>query len=184
MAGKVPSKKVYEDNLCQAILDVNPATKGHLLLLPKEHYAIMPQVPEEVIGHLFTVSKQLSQIILKVLKVSGTNIFIANGPAAGQKSQHFLVHIIPRTEGDGVFDLPEKLIDKAMQQKVKSSVEDKLHGLLGKEKPVKKELVEPPGEPKEPEVLPPVEPEEKPKEPEEKEEEEANLDDIANLFKS
>lgn len=134
ITGKIPSKKVYDDDLCQAILDVNPAAKGHLLLLPKEHYAIMPQIPEKVIGYLFTVSKNLSQIMLKVLKVSGTNIFIANGPAAGQRAQHFLIHIIPRLESDGVFPVPEKLIDKAMQQKVKMAVEEKLLALLGKKK--------------------------------------------------
>ena len=179
LTGKIPSKKVYEDDICQAILDVNPAAKGHLLLVPKEHYAIMPQVPDKVIGHLFTISKKLSQVMLKALKVSGTNVFIANGPAAGQRSQHFLLHIIPRVEGDGILELSEKLIEKEMQQKVKTAVKDKLLALLGK-KPAAKKVVEP-------EVLPPL-PEEKPKEKskepeEEKKEEEADLDDIANLFK-
>lgn len=139
ITGKIPSKKVYDDDLCQAILDVNPAAKGHLLLLPKEHYAIMPHIPEKIIGHLFTVSRNLSQIMLKALKVSGTNLFIANGPAAGQRSQHFLIHVIPRLEGDGIFNVPEKLIDKTMQQKVKMTVEENLLALLGKKKTLQKE---------------------------------------------
>ena len=138
--GKIPSKKVYEDKTCQAVLDVNPAAKGHLLIIPKEHYSIMPQVPDKVIGHLFTVSKKLSQVLLKSLKVSGTNIFIANGPAAGQRSQHFFLHLIPRLEGDHVLDLPDKLVDKSMQQKVKSVVEERLLELLGKKKEVEVEV--------------------------------------------
>ena len=107
--GKVASKKVYEDNDCIAILDINPANPGHMLLLTKEHYQIMPQVPEDVIGHMFVVAKHLSQAALKALQVKGTNVVIANGIAAGQKAPHFMIHIIPRTEGDGLkFIVPQK----------------------------------------------------------------------------
>ena len=52
VAGKVSSKKVYEDNICIAILDINPANPGHLLVLPKEHYPIMPLIPEEELKHI------------------------------------------------------------------------------------------------------------------------------------
>lgn len=131
IAGKIPSKKVYEDELLYGVLDINPAAKGHILLLPKEHYAIMPQVPDAVIGHLFLVSKYLSQIILKTLKVTGTNVFIANGQAAGQRSQHFLLHVIPRKEADHILDVTDKLIPAELQQKVKAVVEPKLNQILG-----------------------------------------------------
>lgn len=131
IAGKIPSKKIYEDELLYGVLDINPAAKGHILLLPKEHYAIMPQVPDVVIGHLFLVSKYLSQIILKTLKATGTNIFIANGQAAGQRSQHFMLHVIPRKEADHVLDVAEKLIPAELQQKIKAAVESKLNQILG-----------------------------------------------------
>ena len=55
IAGKVPSKKVYEDAQCIAVLDIAPASKGHLLIMPKEHYAIMPQIPDKEIGHIFFI---------------------------------------------------------------------------------------------------------------------------------
>lgn len=112
VSGKIPSKKVYEDEQCIAILDINPATKGHVLLLPKEHYVILPQVPEEGIKHLAKVSKNLSKAQIKGLGATGTNIFIANGAVAGQRAPHVIVHIIPRFEGDNVscFDLPEREI--------------------------------------------------------------------------
>ena len=136
ISGNVPSKKIYEDDKCVAILDINPAAKGHILLLPKEHYAIMPQIPDEELSYFFLATKSLSQIMLKNLQVPGTNIFIANGLVAGQKAQHFMIHIIPRREGDGLFNVEEKLIDKETVQKVKVAVENKLNELLGVSKSV------------------------------------------------
>jgi histidine triad (HIT) family protein len=138
IAGGIPSKKIYEDDSVFAILDINPASKGHLLLLPKEHYAIMPQIPQAVLQKLFVAAKALSQTLLKKLKSSGTSIFVANGLAAGQKSQHFMIHIIPRKEGDGLIPMDEKVIDKEMLEKVRIAVENKLNKFLG----VKKEVVD------------------------------------------
>ncbi len=132
ISGKVPSKKIFEDQRCLAVLDINPATRGHLLLLPKEHYSIMPQVPAEELSHLFSISKLLSRLQLRALKVSGTNIFIANGPAAGQRAQHFMIHLIPRKEGDNLLPSKDKLIDPTLMGKVKDAVQDRLLQLLGK----------------------------------------------------
>jgi len=137
ISGKIPTKKIFDDEKCLAILDINPAAKGHLLLVPKEHYAIMPQVPEELLNHLTIISKKLSQILLRALKVSGTNIFIANGPAAGQRAQHFLVHIIPRKELDKIMDWDEKLITNEYQHQIGSLVESKLYLLMGLDSPKK-----------------------------------------------
>ena len=127
----VPSTTIYEDNQCIAVLDINPSAKGHLLLIPKHHYAIMPQVPDDDLGHFFIVAKTLSHALLKGLKVSGTNIFIANGHIAGQRAQHFLIHVIPRKEGDKLLPVKEKIIDHEMQEKVKLAIESSLNKLLG-----------------------------------------------------
>ncbi len=132
VSGKVPSKKIFEDKNCLAVFDINPATRGHLLLLPKEHYSIMPQVPPEELAHLFSISRLLSRVQLRALKVSGTNIFIANGPADGQRAQHFMIHLIPRKEGDNLLPSKDKLIDPALMEKVKDAVQDRLLQLLGK----------------------------------------------------
>ncbi len=113
IAGRTASKKIYEDDKALAILDINPASVGHILLLPKEHYTILPQIPEEIVSHLFMVTKALSHSILRALQCQGTTIFIANGIAAGQKAQHFMIHIIPRFDKDDVgLDLPEKSFEK------------------------------------------------------------------------
>ncbi|MEK6900129.1 MAG: HIT domain-containing protein [Nanoarchaeota archaeon] len=132
--GKIPSKNIYEDARCIAILDINPAVKGHILLLPKEHYGILPQLPEELLAHLFIVAKNLSQVILKTFRADGTNLFIANGQAAGQRAQHIMIHLLPRKGGDGLLKVEEKLIDAGMVEKVRSAVEGKLNLLLGVKK--------------------------------------------------
>ena len=120
ISGKVQSKKVYEDSECLAVLDINPANPGHVLLLPKKHYSIMPQMDDLLIGHLFMVSKAMSGALLKALKVEGTNIFVANGAVAGQKAPHFMIHIIPRKEGDGLnFTLPEFRVNVSELLKVR-----------------------------------------------------------------
>ena len=140
ISGKIPSKKVYEDSVCWAILDINPAAKGHVLLLPKEHYAIMPQVPEKVLGHLSIVAKNLSQVLLKVLRGDGTTVFVANGAAAGQRAQHFMVHLFPRKNGDGLLSAEERLVGADMALKVKAAIEKKLLTLLGGKKEIQKQL--------------------------------------------
>lgn len=100
--GEIPSKNVYEDELIIAILDINPANKGHTLVMPKEHYPILPLIPPNVFEHLAVRTKEISRAIKEGALVFGDNIFIANGAAAGQQSQHFMLHIIPREENDGI----------------------------------------------------------------------------------
>lgn len=131
---KIPAKVVYEDDKSMAVLDINPAAKGHILILPKEHYAILPQVSSEDLSHLFLVSKYMSQILLKTLRVEGTNIFIANGMVAGQRAQHVMIHLIPRKEGDKVLDLSEKLIDEKLRAQVQELIRKRLLQLLGVKK--------------------------------------------------
>ena len=111
ISGKVQAKRVYEDGHVLAILDINPANPGHMLIMPKEHYSIMPQMPDDEIEHIFNVAKTLSNASLRALEVQGSNIIVANGVAAGQRAQHFMVHLIPRGENDGLdFKLPQKAI--------------------------------------------------------------------------
>jgi len=142
LVGKFPTHKIYEDDLCVAILDKFPAVKGHMLLIPKEHIAIMPQVPEKVLNHLFVVAKALSKILLKALKVTGTNIFVANGLAAGQRTTHFVIHIIPRKEGDELLKIDDKILPADMMGKIKLAIQDKLNQLLGVKEEVQHTLKE------------------------------------------
>ncbi|MEK6869603.1 MAG: HIT domain-containing protein, partial [Nanoarchaeota archaeon] len=127
IAGKVQSRKVYEDDSVIAILDVNPANPGHMLIMPKEHYSIMPQMPDEETGHIFAVAKALSNAALRSLEVQGSNIIVANGVAAGQRAQHFMVHLIPRKENDNLnFQMPQKTIEDAELKKIRKVLADSL----------------------------------------------------------
>lgn len=195
ISGKVASKKIYEDDRCIAILDINPANPGHVLLLPKEHYALMALIPEEDLGHLAMVAKALSHIMLNVLKAEGTDIFVANGIAAGQRAQHFMLHIIPRKEGDKLpLDIPEKKVSAEELADARKKIMEKVETIFKLKKVVKVE--------KKPEVIKeaefeeieeekkeeekkekPVEKEKKPEKKKEKEEKGIGLDDIAKLFK-
>lgn len=91
---------VYEDESVMAILDINPANKGHVLLFPLEHTETLMDLKD--VDHIFRVAKKINDAVVKGLGVTGTNIFIANGQVAGQMTPHFMIHIIPRVEGDGV----------------------------------------------------------------------------------
>lgn len=137
ISGKVPSKKIYDDDECIAVLDINPANAGHILLMPKEHYQIMPQLPDDLIRKLFIAAKHLSNSLLSAMKAKGTNIFVANGIVAGQRAQHFMIHIIPRTENDKVgLEIPENAVDKNDLEKVG----DLLKLKIGSEDEEKKEV--------------------------------------------
>ncbi len=129
--GKVPSKKVYEDETCLVVLDIRPATKGHCLIIPKEHFSIMPQIPDPTLEKLFVTTKVLSKILLKSLRAGGTNIFIANGLAAGQRAPHFMIHLIPRKDADGLFQLEEKGVNLEVQKQVLTKVQNHFKGLMG-----------------------------------------------------
>ena len=129
ISGKVASKKIYEDDKVLAILDINPANPGHILLLIKEHYQVMPQIPDDEISHIFMVAKAISHACLKALNSQGTNIFIANGALAGQKAPHFMLHIIPRANVDGIkiFDLPEKDIPDDVLEQIRTGLNNKIN---------------------------------------------------------
>ncbi len=95
-------EKVYEDDKVVAVLTKNPANFGHILIIPKEHYTIIEQVPDHEMAHIGVVTNKLSIALFESLKIQGTNVFIQNGITAGQIVPHFVVHIIPRIENDGI----------------------------------------------------------------------------------
>ena len=126
---ELDSKIVFEDDICVAILDISPVTTGHLLLMPKEHYMMMPMVPNEILGHLSVISKYLSDLLKQTFDTKNVTIYMANGAAAGQQSQHFMMHIIPRYENDGVdFNLDGK--EKKLSEDELVNLRDKLKSAL------------------------------------------------------
>ncbi len=100
--GKIPVKTVYEDDDVMAILDINPATKGHTLVFPKSHAQIMGQVDPKIQGKLFTVANRVASALFDAVGAEGTNITLSNGGVAGQSSPHTLLNVIARFKDDGV----------------------------------------------------------------------------------
>ncbi len=113
--GQMPSTRVYEDDKLLAILDINPACTGHTLVLTKEHYPIMPLIPPDEFEHLFGTTAALSGAVRDAMLAKRCTVFIANGAIAGQQSPHFLFHLIPREENDGldVLNIPKLGINQS-----------------------------------------------------------------------
>ena len=115
LAGEIPSTAVYEDDDFKAILDVNPAARGHVIILPKNHAANIYELPDEDASKIMIVAKKIATAIEKAYHCDGVNISQNNGEAAGQTVFHLHVHVIPRFKGDTVNigwkqgDMPEDL---------------------------------------------------------------------------
>lgn len=99
--GEIPAKTIYEDEKFRVILDLGPATKGHALILPKEHAANLFELPEETAADAMKLAKKLGTQMKEKLQADGLNIVQNNGEVAGQTVMHYHLHIIPRYENDG-----------------------------------------------------------------------------------
>ncbi len=99
--GEIPSATIYEDEKFRVILDLNPATKGHALILPKDHWDCLYDIPEETAAGAMKLAKKLAATLRDRLHSDGLNLVQNNGSTAGQTVSHFHLHIIPRYEGDG-----------------------------------------------------------------------------------
>jgi histidine triad (HIT) family protein len=99
--GSIPSKTIYEDDEFRVILDLGPATKGHALILPKEHYADIYEIPEDTAADAMKLAKRMAAVMKEKLHCDGFNIVQNNGEAAGQTVRHFHIHLIPRYRDDG-----------------------------------------------------------------------------------
>ena len=99
--GDIPSKSLYEDDDFKVILDLGPATKGHALILPKDHYANLYELPENTAAEAMKLAKTMAAKMTEKLHADGFNLVQNNGEAAGQTVMHFHLHLIPRYENDG-----------------------------------------------------------------------------------
>lgn len=100
--GEIPAATLYEDDDFRVILDLGPASKGHALILPKEHYANLYELPDELAAKVIVLAKKMITKLTDVLDCDGYNLVQNNGVAAGQTVFHFHLHMIPRYEGDQV----------------------------------------------------------------------------------
>ncbi len=116
--GEIPSATLYEDEDFRVILDLGPATKGHALILPKNHFANLFEIPEDMDAKAFILAKKVAKKMKDVFGCDGVNIVQNNGVAAGQTVFHFHIHLIPRYAGDhaGVTWKPGTLTDEEREE--------------------------------------------------------------------
>lgn len=103
--GDIPTNSIFEDNDFKVILDADPATKGHALILPKNHFTNLLEADDDVLEKALPLAKKVANKMKAELGCAGVNIVQNNGEAAGQTVHHLHIHVIPRYEDD-----PDKTI--------------------------------------------------------------------------
>lgn len=116
--GDIPSRTLYEDDSFKVIMDIEPADKGHALILPKDHYADLYEIPEDLAAGATKLAKKLITEFTAKLNCDGYNILQNNKEAAGQTVSHYHVHLIPRyADGQKLFRYePLKLASEEMDE--------------------------------------------------------------------
>jgi len=100
--GDIPSATLYEDEHFRVILDLNPASPGHALILPKDHASNLFDLPADLASEALKVAQQVGHTLMDGLHAEGLNVVQNNGEAAGQTVFHFHMHLIPRYSDDTV----------------------------------------------------------------------------------
>ena len=101
-AGTISAKKIYGDEYSLGFLDIYPASRGHSLVIPKNHYATLLDIPEIELAEVSRAVQRIGAAAMKGLKADGFNVLQNNRAAAGQVVNHLHFHVIPRFEGDGL----------------------------------------------------------------------------------
>ena len=100
VAGEIPATRVAEDERTIAFMDINPATRGHLLVVPREHATDLLEIDPEDLAAVARSAQQLARRVKDRLHADGVNLLNSCGQAAWQTVYHFHVHVIPRYRGD------------------------------------------------------------------------------------
>lgn len=100
VAGDIPASLVYSDESLVAFLDVAPLAEGHLLIVPREHYSQLVELPLDLAGELGAAIPDLGRALMEATGAEGFNVLINQGAVAGQVVPHVHIHLIPRREGD------------------------------------------------------------------------------------
>ena len=102
---EISSKILFENDSILAFLDISPISEGHSIVIPKNHYLNLEDIPDNELTEIYKIVKKIAIKIHKILKVDGYNILQNNFTAAGQVVKHFHVHIIPRNYDDKIFQI-------------------------------------------------------------------------------
>jgi histidine triad (HIT) family protein len=125
--GEIPSAKIYEDDHVLSFLDINPINPGHTLVLPKEHYATLVELPAEALQACIMASQKVARALYRAIGAEGLNFLQNNHRAAGQLIDHVHFHLIPRYENDGFMtSWPGKSYPSGEMEKVLRKVQAEL----------------------------------------------------------
>lgn len=124
-SGEIETATLYEDDAFRVILDASPASKGHALIIPKQHFENLYDLDEETARNIMPLAKKMVLMMTHILGCDGYNIIQNNGKAAGQTVFHFHMHLIPRYSGDqvGIGWKMEKLSEKEKSALVRAAAE-------------------------------------------------------------
>ncbi len=118
--GTQPSTKIFEDENLMAFMDFKPITKGHVLIIPKEHVELLTELEDHLVGEMFIAAKRVGLALKKSkLNCRGINYILADGTEAGQEIFHAHLHVVPRYRGDGFgLRMPEKDIEETDEKRL------------------------------------------------------------------
>ncbi len=102
IAGDIPCQRIYEDEHTFAFMDINPASTGHALIIPREHARTIHELSPEALAATALSAQKVATAVRDTLTPDGINLLQCNEPAAGQTVFHFHLHVIPRSKGDGL----------------------------------------------------------------------------------
>ena len=118
IAGEISAEKIYEDDKVLAFLDINPVTYGHALVIPKTHYAIMTDTPDELLSYCYLKSKELMLKIKAGMKADYVSVSVV-----GLDVPHFHIHLIPRNFNDGLANFwPTKKYSEGEMEKTAEKI--------------------------------------------------------------
>ena len=125
---EIPTEIIYEDENTFAFLDIRPASPkgGHILVIPKNHYALITEIPEKELNALISTVKKITNALLK--RAPGVNVLQNNGSIAGQFIFHSHFHLIPRYEKDGI--IIEKWAPNSYKEGEMKKVADEIRSLI------------------------------------------------------
>ena len=115
IAGEIPGKKVFEDDTVMVIMDVNPVSNGHCLVIPKVHYQDLYDIDIKTLNHILKIVRDVSKILMEKFDCDGVTLVQNNGSV--QEVKHFHLHVIPKYEGKdkvtlSVDDVFHKIVEK------------------------------------------------------------------------
>jgi histidine triad (HIT) family protein len=115
-AGDIPSEMVVENEHAFAFLDIQPLTRGHVLVIPREHAERFEDATPEAVTGMMALAREVMQRQTKALGAQGQTFAINNGRAAGQEVHHVHLHLVPRREGDGYGPIHALFTDRPTMQ--------------------------------------------------------------------